>query len=873
MQTNTTTQEGSPSVVEDYSGTLKDLGLEFKLSPPYYQVGVPNTAQGWILHLSSIWTRMPELLDTVVPILKKYSVAFKVVLSQKVAASLCDGDFGYHQQGKVICIYPPTDEVAVTLVQELLEVTKDFSGCNIPTDFCLGGILYTRYGSFGLDIRMDQDGNIVRYIQNANGQQVPDEYHTPFKFPTGIPWPFSSIAKPVEQAPSTFLKDSYKIYSTLKADAKGRVMKSLRMQGLKVGWIVIKEAKQGVFVDPNGRDIRDRLHWQYELLSDLEQKTRVPKVYDYFTENGNAYLAMENIKGKTLELTVGKVFGSTTWRFLENHQRQLLIDDFSKLLRLVEAMHQNGYVHRDINTVNFLKNPKGVLVAIDLELAYSIKRNEPNPPFTVGTPGFISPEQQRTEQPSKNQDVYSLGATMIKCFANLNPLMYAHNHPDLHEDLHFFIQNERITNLIVSCLSKDPEKRPDVKDLISRLEEVRNSIDSHSQTLTEVSRQVAPVISRLINAFATRFFVDQNGIWFSKPPKDESLANQKTEISYSFGLYTGVSGPMYTLAKAKCLGHDIEIAKAVYAQNWKYIHDQFLPALPNVIPGLYHGAAGVAMTIAKGIQAGLIDLEYESRVWECLKIPNPLLDLSAGIAGQGVALLNCLEVVRREEANELLQSHISTLLQQQKREGSWLSHQLENGKPTCYTGIANGSAGICLFLLKCYRVNQNEEIKHSIERALKWLMDRSRKTKEGIFWRVNNRTKKVSLGLNEGTAGIALCFIKAYEILGNEVYRQTAERALMPYDRHFITENLTLTGGVTGLGMVYLEAKRVLKDKEWVERADFIINSLLHSARKADSYQYWVVDGGITQTADLMTGNAGILDLLLDYDSPENGLF
>lgn len=614
MQTKTTTQEGQPLVVEDYPGILKDLGLAFTLSPPYYQVGVPGKVQGWILHLSSIWTRIPGLLDTVVPILKKYSVSFKVVLNQKAAAALCNGEFGYHQQGKVMCIYPPTDDMAAALAQELLEVTKDFSGCNIPTDFCLGGILYTRYGSFGLDVRMDQDGSTVRYIQNANGQLVLDEYHTPFKFPKGVSWPFGSLAEPVEQAPSTFLKDSYKIYSTLKADAKGRVMRSLRMQGLKVGWIVIKEAKHGVFVDLKGRDIRDRLNWQYELLSDLEQKTRVPKVYDYFTENGNAYLAMENIKGKTLELTVGKVFGSTTWRFLENHQKQQLIDDFLKLLRLIEAMHQNGYVHRDINTVNFLKTRKGDLVAIDLELSYSIKRNEPDPPFTVGTPGFISPEQERTEQPETNQDVYSLGATMVKCFANLSSLMYAHNHPDLYEDLHFFIQDERITNLIVSCLSKHPEKRPDVKDLISRLEEVRNSTDAPGQTRPEVNSQVAPVISRLINACATRFFVDQNGIWFSKPPKDESLANQKTEISYSFGLYTGVSGPMYTLAKAKCLGHDIEIAKAVYVQNWKYLNEQFLPSLPNVIPGLYHGAAGVAMTIAKGIQAGLIDLEYESRV-------------------------------------------------------------------------------------------------------------------------------------------------------------------------------------------------------------------------------------------------------------------
>lgn len=873
MQAKTITQEGQSSIVEDYSGILKDLGLGFTPSPPYYQVGIPGKAQGWVLHLSSLWTQIPQLLEAVVPILKKYSVSFKVVPNRKVAAALCDGEFGYHQQGKVMCIYPPTDDMAAALAQELLEVTKDFSGCNIPTDFCLGGILYTRYGSFGLDVRMDQDGNIVRYIQNASGQPVLDEYHTPFKFPKGVPWPFGSLAEPVEQAPSTFLKDSYKIYSTLKADAKGRVMRSLRMQGLKVSWIVIKEAKHGVFVDLKGRDIRDRLNWQYELLSDLEHKIRVPKVYDYFTENGNAYLVMEYIKGKPLEDVLANTYRSTTWRDLDAAKKQELIADFLKLLWIVDTMHECGYIHRDINTVNFLKDRKGQLVVIDPELTFSTKKHKPFPPFTVGTPGFISPEQERTELPTTNQDVYSLGATMVKFFTNLSPGMFARNSPDLVDDLNFFIQDERISKLISSCLSHEPENRPAIQTILSQVEDVKRETGMHDHPLKDERDQLKPAIEGLIRAFATYDFVDTQGIWFSKAVKDESLTNHQTERTYSSGLYKGVSGPLYTLAKAKMAGYDLEKVQPVYMRNWKYIHDQFLPALPNVLPGLYHGSAGIAMAIAKGIEAGLINEENQSSIQKCLELANPLVDLSTGIAGQGIAILKCSGLIEKEASSRLLQAHVGTLLQQQRKDGSWVSHIREGGKPACFTGLAHGSAGICLFLLDYYEKYRDPGVEQAVQQALKWLQHQARKVRTGIFWRVNNRTKKVSLGLNEGSVGIALCFIKAYEAFGNESYRQTAEKALAHYTKHFVTENLTMSGGVTGLGLVYLEAQRVLGGDEWEKRADFIFSSLVHSAYKAKETRYWIVDGSIMQTADLMTGNSGILHFLLTYSSPEKDSF
>jgi serine/threonine protein kinase len=54
-------------------------------------------------------------------------------------------------------------------------------------------------------------------------------------------------------------------------------------------------------------------------------------------------------------------------------------------------------LHRDLNPENLLIYKSGRIFFIDLELAYSIKTSEPNPPFVWGTPGFMSAEQLANE--------------------------------------------------------------------------------------------------------------------------------------------------------------------------------------------------------------------------------------------------------------------------------------------------------------------------------------------------------------------------------------------------------------------------------------------------------------------------------------------
>ncbi len=862
-------QVGQGSPIEDYAEILGKYDLPYRQSGFYYQVGEIEKVQGWILHLSVVWTQLEDLLNTVLPLLTPNNIPFKIVYNAQTAKTLCDGGLGYNKLGKPLCLYPPSDDIAIRLVKKLLEVTQGFHGSSVPTDLPLGGVIFTRYGSFKPKRVLSKSGRIENYIHDAGGKLVKDEYHSPYKVPKGIPWPFGEITPPKELLPSTFLKDSYKIFSTLKTDAKGRVMKSLRLNGLKVPWIIIKEAKPGVFADDQERDNTDRLRWQYELQKSLFTKIPIPEVYDFFEENGNSYLVMEYIKGKLLAIVVAEIYKSSAWFDLDLDSKLQLLDHLIQLIDTIRILHEEGYMHRDINPINFILDKKGRFVAIDLELAYSIDQNKPFPPFTLGTPGYMSPEQEEVQSPKPDQDVYSLGALMIYFFTNLNPNKFEGHYPKLADDLCFFIRNKTISRLISTCLSPKPAERPTVKLIKAAIEDFRDSQGSIEEIPPIEKLEIDTAITGLIRFLNDSTMAKPGMPWHSNADKDnDSLANLQSGITHYIGFEAGMAGTMFVLSCAKSQGYEVEAVKDAYLRSWQYIQANFISAMPKVIPGLYYGAAGVALCIARGIESGLISAEHGFMVQKCLEIPSPDLSIADGVAGQGLAVLGCKDLLAVDSAKSILERCINPLLEHQQKDGSW-SANTPDGKRIGYTGFSQGTAGICYFLLKYYKRYEDERVKPALLKSLKWLKKQSKRNKDGIFWWKSNQEKVFDSGLNNGTAGIALCFIKAYQVLGDLAFKKIAEDALQLHPQHMVYPIFSWADGVAGLAEVYLVAAKVLDDSQWKERADFIVNTLLHvRRRKEEDSCYWITEDDKNPTADFMVGNSGILHLLLHYNSP-----
>ncbi|MEV4555594.1 serine/threonine-protein kinase [Kitasatospora sp. NPDC049285] len=138
-------------------------------------------------------------------------------------------------------------------------------------------------------------------------------------------------------------------------------------------------------------------------------------------------------------------------------------------------VHGTGLVHRDIKPSNILLALDGPRlidfgIARALDAATALTRSG----YVVGSPGFMSPEQANGRQAGPPGDVFSLGAVLAFAATGIAPfgegvsaavLLYRvlHEAPDLGG------LDGALRAVILDCLAKEPEDRPDPTELRRRL--------------------------------------------------------------------------------------------------------------------------------------------------------------------------------------------------------------------------------------------------------------------------------------------------------------------------------------------------------------------------------------------------------------------
>lgn len=869
--------QDTPHPQYDYGSILSNQGLAYKPVEYYLQVGEISQVQGWIIHVAIIMPQVEELLSAVVPFLKDAGVPFKIPADRYMADGLLAGACGYNKVAKIVCVYPENDDQALMLVNGLIRCTKDFKAPEIPTDAHLGGCVYTRYGAFNPVVSAGADGSMHNYIYDKEGNLAEDLYSIPFTMPVGIIWPFSSITALPKVKAAKLLNDRIKILDVIKPDVKGDVIKGLYMKGwFRVKNCIVKEGKAFMFMDKWGRDIQDRLEWQRKLHQELYQLAPVPKILDYFKEGNRLYLAMEYIEGVRLDDWIYAVFEGEHWGALPVSKRVKLVKQLLAVVQIVNTLHKHGYVHRDLSPYNFIIDKNDKTHIIDLELTYSFVQQIPAPAFKGGTEGFMSPEQVAHQEPTVKEDIYGLGALMILFFTNLSPLKFnVWSIEELNGQLAFFITEGAIRELITACLHLAPQERPGLADIeksINALHAYMLRAAPQSNIAHTIGIDINIVLRRALKGICSEKLT-YDGVWFSKAEQKFALANQQQAVTVYPGLYQGIAGVLWTLRTIKnngfILGSDTE---EYYCKNYQFLQDEYLPTVQNLPAGLYTGAAGIALMLA----AGMEDSKQEERVLKirlmqrCLESEPAGLDLMNGASGQGLALLRCMPYMPEEFAQNRLQESVSLLLTEQQSDGAWVSLTAGTQKKVKLTGLTGGVSGITLFLLQLFARLNIEPAAYAAMKALGWLEKQAYKNNGQYAWPVHTLDRQPNAWVYNGGAGIALTFIRAYEVLQDVKYKDIACRALNSYPAHISDRDQSYAGGMAGLGEVYLEAARVFGEEQWLERAHWIAACLQHLQKRDDEdIGYWLPDAlcGLP-TADLMIGNSGIIHFLARCQSP-----
>jgi serine/threonine protein kinase len=635
---------------------------------------------------------------------------------------------------------------------------------------------------------------------------------------------------------------------------------------------VIKEGTYGDTKDIEGRDIKDRLMWQKEVHEAVQGKVRIPKLIGSFEENGNYYLVMEYLRGKALgDLVKGKKANLGLLREGGKPARKLL-KYILQVIDLLDKLHQQGYVHRDVTATNFVLLRSGKMCLIDMELTYCVKDSYPAMPFRLGTTGYMSPQQMAVEMPTVKEDIYALGALMFQVLTGLsaNKLTGGADAVFLQRRINYFVEDANMGNIIFRCLSDDALQRPTLSEVSAVVAAYRKDMKNAKKRPESFKRlftnkEIYETIQEGIESLSSALFADSERGWFADSGESDKNGNKKLEKTWQASINAGVAGVFWFLSNAKKAGYDITsndrfIGIGIHLIEAKYIASQ------RESNGLLYGPDGIAVALAEAIKSGVLPATQTYFDWiaHLLRRKANGPSIIHGYGGQGIANLFCAGMVSVDAIKTRLVAYVNYMKKIQQSDGSW-DWRRDKSKVEVARGLGAGTAGVAYFLLSYVSVYKDDEVLASALAGLQWLMQRG-EGKNELEWYLSEKKDKPNYSLGDGGAGIALAFLKAFEVTGNVVYADFARRTLAAPAQDMLWNNLTLLNGASGLGLAYLEAFRVLGEEVWKKRAEVVAQNILHLRRKtSDGIVFWLGNHELKPTAGLMIGNSGILYFLMKY--------
>jgi serine/threonine-protein kinase len=145
-----------------------------------------------------------------------------------------------------------------------------------------------------------------------------------------------------------------------------------------------------------------------------------------------------------------------------------VLDIVAQTARALYAAHEEGMVHRDVKPGNLLITPDGHVKITDFGIARVADQVSLTATGQVmGTVQYLAPEQATGKPASPATDIYSLGIVAYEALAGKRPFtgdsQMAIAMAQINEAPPALPSNidQRVQNLILSCLAKKPGQRPE----------------------------------------------------------------------------------------------------------------------------------------------------------------------------------------------------------------------------------------------------------------------------------------------------------------------------------------------------------------------------------------------------------------------------
>ena len=183
-------------------------------------------------------------------------------------------------------------------------------------------------------------------------------------------------------------------------------------------------------------------------------------IYSIEEYSGQLFIAMEYIEGKTLKDKKDSL-----------SEKQILEIGIQAAEGLAAA-HEKGIVHRDIKPENIMIRKDGIVQIMDFGLAKLRETSGVSrltkAGMTMGTMGYMSPEQVQGLDVDHRTDIFSLGVVLYELLAGESPFKGMHETAIMYEIVNVNPEpvsslkpevNSEIDEIIFECLEKEPSER------------------------------------------------------------------------------------------------------------------------------------------------------------------------------------------------------------------------------------------------------------------------------------------------------------------------------------------------------------------------------------------------------------------------------